>query len=211
MWQRCLDDPEWRVDVRLHCSVEIFRGDVENRGACLLPTSIVDPDVQAAETLHGASDKVLTEFLVSQTAGDRETDASVGLDQRDDFLRVRLFGRKIVDRDIGAFPGISDRRRSAHAGVSPGNKSLATGEPSGPFIAGFAVVRPWIHFACEPRPRLRLLLVRRLGIFVGRILKCLLAHRLISFRQAKFRFAKGANSARCKKYPRAMRLVPRIS
>ena len=33
-------------------------------------TSIVDHDVQAAETLHGASDKVLTEFLVSQIAGD---------------------------------------------------------------------------------------------------------------------------------------------
>ena len=127
-------------------------------------------------------DQLLAEFLVSEVAGYRQPDPSLGLDQVEDFARIRLFRRKIVDRDVSAFPRIGDRRRAAHAGIAPGDQRLAACEPAGPAVAGFAVIWPRVHLAGKSRPWLRLLLVGRLGIFIDGILQRLLAHFCVSLR-----------------------------
>src|SRR5580698_1957596 len=44
------------------------------------------------------------------------------------------------------------------------------------------MVRPRLHLACEPRPWLRLFLVGRLGIFIGRVLQRLRFHPFDSLR-----------------------------
>src|SRR4051794_26828901 len=110
MGQRCLDDPERRVNVGLHRRVEILRRNVENGAARLLPSSVADDDIEAAETLDSASNQFLTEFLVPDIAGYRESGAAFSLDQRNHFLRVGLFRWKIVDGDVGALARIGNRR-----------------------------------------------------------------------------------------------------
>ena len=50
---------------------------------------------------------------------------STGLfDQRDYLASIRFFGRKIVDCNVGSLPRVSDCRRSAHTGVTSGDKHL---------------------------------------------------------------------------------------
>src|ERR1700704_3797625 len=125
MRQGRLDDPEWRIDVGLHRGVEILCGDVEDRSAGLLPASVADHDVEPAETLNGALDQLLAEFLVPEIAGDRQSDPPLGLDQVYDLLRIRFFVWKIIDRDVCAFARIGDGGGAAHAGIATRDQRLA--------------------------------------------------------------------------------------
>ena len=97
------------------------------------------------------------------------------LDQLDDLARVRLLGREVVDRDVGAFARIGDRRGAAHAGIAAGDQRLASGEAARAAVAGLAMIRPRVHLARQARPGLRLLLEGRLRIFGTRVIHARLA------------------------------------
>src|SRR5437588_4285572 len=92
-----LYNPKRGIDVRLHSGVEVLGRNVQDRGARLLPSGVVDNDVQAAQSFDGVLDQPLAESFVAKITRNRETDAFLGFDQRDDFLRIRFLGREIVD------------------------------------------------------------------------------------------------------------------
>jgi len=115
MRQRRLDDPERRVDVRLHRRVEVFGADVEDRAARLLPSGIADHDVEPAELANRLVHQAPAEPLVAQVARDRDRLAAGLADQIDHLAGVRLLGGQVVDGDVGPFAGIGDGRRPTHA------------------------------------------------------------------------------------------------
>ena len=126
-----LDDPERRVDVRLHRRVEVLVGDVEDRSAALLSSGVHDQDVEAAEPLDRVVDKALAESLVAEVAGERHRHAAFLANELDHFARVRLLLGQVVDRDVGAFAGEGDRGGATHARIAAGDKRLASHEPAG--------------------------------------------------------------------------------
>ena len=86
---------------------------------------VADQDVEPAEPFDRLRDQLLAEGLVAQVAGNGDAVAARLLDQLDDLLRVRLFGREIVDRDVRALARIGDRGGAAHAGIAAGDQRLA--------------------------------------------------------------------------------------
>ena len=48
----------------------------------------------------------------------------------DHLLRIRLLGRKIIDRDVRALARIGDGGGAAHAGIAAGDQRLAAGQPA---------------------------------------------------------------------------------
>ena len=177
MRQRRLDDPERRVDVGLHRRVEILGRDVEDRLARLLPGGVADHDVEAAEPSHRLARPACWQNASSRRSPGMATPLRpASLISAITSLRIRLLGRKIIDRDIGAFARIGDGGGAAHAGIAAGDQRLAAGEPAGALVAFLAVVRPRLHLAREARPGLGLLLERRLRIFVVRIAEFLIRH-----------------------------------
>jgi hypothetical protein len=125
VWQRRLNDPEWGIDVGLHRRIEILGRNVEDRIVRLLATGVAHKNVQTTKAFNSSCNEFLAEFLVPQVAGYGYANAARGLDQIDHFLRVRLFGRKIVDGDVGTLARVSYRRRPTHAGIATGDQSLA--------------------------------------------------------------------------------------
>src|SRR5436309_3759357 len=150
MRQRRFYDPERRVDVGLHRRVEVFRRDVQNRLTRLLPARIADDDVETAEAAHGFLDQALAERLVPEVAGNWERFPAGLLDQCDHLTRIRLFGRKIVDRDIGAFAGVSNSRGTTHAGITAGDQRFASRQAAGAFVACLAVIGRGFTLAAWP-------------------------------------------------------------
>lgn len=92
----------------------------------LLARRVTDENVQTAEFIHGIIDELHTEHFVAQIARDQHALAARIRDELEDLLRVRLFIRKIIDGDIGAFPGVGNGGRAAHAGIAARDQRLAT-------------------------------------------------------------------------------------
>jgi len=67
----------------------------------LLATRVAHENVQTAKTFDRACNEFLAEALVPEVARYGHSHSALSLDQFDDFLRVRLFGWKIVDSDVG--------------------------------------------------------------------------------------------------------------
>jgi hypothetical protein len=93
-----------------------------------LPTGVANDDIEATQALNRTSDEFLTKLLIAKIAGDCYPDAAFGLDQVDDFLGVRLFSRKIVDRDVRAFACVGDGSCATHAGIAASYQRFATGK-----------------------------------------------------------------------------------
>src|SRR5882724_3029802 len=100
MRQCRLDNPERRVDVRLHRRVELFGGDIENGCLRLLPSGIADQNIEPAETMDRLSDEFLTKSLCAQVAGNRQSNSPLGLDQRNDLASIFFLFGQIIDRYI---------------------------------------------------------------------------------------------------------------
>jgi hypothetical protein len=130
----------------------------------LLAAGIADHDVESAETAHGVLDQLLAEFLIAKIAWNGQADAALGLDQGDDLVGVRLLVRVIIDRHVGALPGIGNGGGASHAGVAAGDEGLASLQTSRAAIAFLAVVGNGIHLAREAGPGLGLSRKRRDGI-----------------------------------------------
>src|SRR5689334_13679446 len=65
------DDPERRIDVRLHRRVEVFRAQVENRRSRLLTPGVAHDDIQPAELLQRLRNEALAKGFVPQISRDR--------------------------------------------------------------------------------------------------------------------------------------------
>jgi hypothetical protein len=126
------------VDVGLERIVELLRRDIENGGLGVLPRGIAHEDIDAAELADGVGYELVAERLSTQFARKRDGLASGSLDERDDFLRIRLFDGQVIDRDVGAFPGEGDRRGAAHPGVAASDQRLAPHQPAGAFVTRLA-------------------------------------------------------------------------
>ncbi len=63
----------------------------------LLMASIADDNIQPTQLVDRLLNKVLTQGFVAQVAGNRNALAAGLLDEHDDFLRVWLFRRQIID------------------------------------------------------------------------------------------------------------------
>ena len=124
-----------------------------------------------AEALDGLVDQADAERLVAQVARDGERRAALGLDQLDDFARVRLLRRQVVDGDVRALASEGDRRGAAHTGITPGDQRPAAREAPRALVAGLPVVRTRVHLAGEARPSLRLLGIGRPRVTRLRILQ----------------------------------------
>ena len=135
----------------------------------LLARGVGDDDVETAELGDGIGDELAAERLVAKVAGHGETLAAGVANESKDVLRVGLFGRQVIDDDVGTFTGKGDGGSTAHAGVAAGDERAAAGQAPGAAIAGFAVVRARVHVADEARERLRLLGERGLRIFGARV------------------------------------------
>jgi hypothetical protein len=64
----------------------------------LLPTCIVDDDVQTAKSFYSTGYKLLAKRLIANVAWNGQADTILGFDERDDLARVWLFCREIVAR-----------------------------------------------------------------------------------------------------------------
>ena len=162
-------DPERRVDVGLHGGVEVVVGNVEDRCARLLSSSVTHHDIEPAQPVDGARHEAAAELRAAQVTRNGDALAARLLDQRDDLSRVRLFARQIVDRHVRAFAGEGDGGGATHAGVAAGDQRLSAAQPSGTDVARFAMIRSWVHAARQARPCLRLLGERRSRVLVPRI------------------------------------------
>jgi hypothetical protein len=92
-WQEDAQDHRPVFDRVLRCSIEIVRRDVQDRGACLLPTSVTYNNVETTQVLDRAGDEFLTELLIAKIAGDCQPDAALGLDQLDNFFACSSVGK----------------------------------------------------------------------------------------------------------------------
>src|SRR5436190_3757186 len=101
MWQRSFDNPEWRINVRLHRGVEIFGRNVEDGLTRLLPGGVADQNIETAELLDGISYEFVAKVFLAQIARDRDSFAATLLKQRNHFVSIRLLGGKIINCDIG--------------------------------------------------------------------------------------------------------------
>ena len=97
MRKRGFDDPERRINIRLHGRIEFLACKVEDRLARLLTAGIVDEDIEAAQFLKGVGDELGAERFVPQIAGNGNAVAPGFLDQFDHFLRIGLFIWIIVE------------------------------------------------------------------------------------------------------------------
>ena len=100
----------------------------------------------------------------------------------DEFLDLGGFFSLVEkrDQDVCAFACERDRDRAAYAAVTAGDDGLHPLQLTRALVAGLAMVRPRIHLAGKARPRLRLFLEGRLGIFIDRVTQLLLAHHFVS-------------------------------
>ena len=165
MRQRCLDDVEGRVDVGLHRRIKVLVRDVQNRLMRLLAACVTYHNVEAAQFLHRLLDQPPAEGPVPQVTRDRNSHSAGVLDQLDHFARIRLFGRQIVDGNIRALAGVGNRGCAAHAGVAARDERLAAVQSAGTAVAGFTVIRLWMHFPGQSRPGLVLFFKGWRGIF----------------------------------------------
>ena len=122
-------------------------------------------------------DQLQAERLVAEVARHRDRLAAGGLDERHDLLRVGLFGRQVVQHQVGALAGEGDRDRAADAAIRAGDDGAAALKAAEPAIALLAVVGLRVHVAREAGRRLRLILELRLRILLRRVL-----HRVLVLR-----------------------------
>jgi len=69
MRQRRFDDPEGRIDIRLHRRVEILARDIEDRRPGLLPRRVADQDIQSTQTAHGIGHQLLAKASSRRSPG----------------------------------------------------------------------------------------------------------------------------------------------
>ena len=119
---------------------------------------VVHQDVDAAELLDGALDRLPAEHLVADVAGEQERLASLCLDQARGLLRVVVFFQ-IEDRDQRALARHRDRDRAADAAVAAGDDRDLVLELADAGIFR-QVFRPRPHLAFDAR--LMVLRLRRL-------------------------------------------------
>ena len=96
-----------------------------------------------------------------------------------DLLRVRLFLRQIIDRNVGALARESDRRSAADAAVAAGDQRVAAKQTTGAAIALLAMIRARRHAPSQTRPRLRLFLKGRSWIEFARVAQFPRGRRII--------------------------------
>jgi hypothetical protein len=82
---------------------------------------------------------------------------ALGFNKLYDFVRIRLLFRKIIDNDVCAFASIGDRSGPADAGVPTRHERFTALQSAETLVAGFAVIRDWLHFPGKARDGLRLL------------------------------------------------------
>src|SRR3984957_664021 len=183
MRQRRLDDPEWRVNVRLHRRVEILGGNIEDRSAGLLAARVADKDIETAKTARRLLEEPLAESFVPNITGNRQRGSTFGFHELNDLAGVFLLRRQMVDRHVGALARKGDRGGATHPGIAAGDQSLSAGEPTRAAIGRLAVIRTRIHLARQPGPRLLLPAKRRLRVLGSRVLQGF--RRLTAFRQGR--------------------------
>ena len=179
MWDRCLRDPEHRIEVGLHRAVKLFGRDVTDAGLGRLLAGVDDEDVEAAEAGDRVGDEGRAELLVRDVARQGERRSSLGSDQGKHLFGIRLLARQIDQGDVRTFTGERDGGGTADAGVAAGDESLAARQATMPDIARLAVIGRRIHLRGEPRCSLRLLGKRRLRILLARVLHAQAVRRLI--------------------------------
>ena len=84
-------------------------------------------NVKAAQLPQGVADEPLTERFIAQIARNCHGLSAGIFDQGDHLLSVGFLGRKIIDRNISAFPRVGDCRRPSHTRIAPRYKRLSTG------------------------------------------------------------------------------------
>src|SRR6185295_17735066 len=88
--QRGLDQPEERIDVRLHRSIEFGLVDLFNRGFPVLMRGVADEDIELAKLVHRALDDVSAELLAGQVAFDDDAFSAETFDDGAGFSGVAL-------------------------------------------------------------------------------------------------------------------------
>ncbi len=136
----------------------------------MLAARVADDDVQAAELLYCLRHQPLAKGLFPQVPRDRHAVSTGFLDQLDDFARIGLLAREVVDRYIGALAGVRNGRGPSHPRVAAGDERLAPSEPSRAAVRLLAMIGLRVHVVREPRPWLGLLLEWRLRVFRPRII-----------------------------------------
>src|SRR4029079_7061240 len=153
-WERSLDDPEWRVNVRLHRRVEILRRNIQERLTRLLPGGGANQNIETAELLDRIGNEFLAKAFLAQIAGNCDSFAAAFFEQRDNFVRIRLLGGKIIDCDIGAFTRECDGGGTPYSRIAAGHQRFATCQSSTALVTFLPVIRAWVHFARKTWPRL---------------------------------------------------------
>src|ERR1051325_43237 len=91
-----------RVDICTECSYELLGGDLLEIRFWMLFTGVVDENVERAEFLHGAIDRLVAKSFVGNVARDREAAAILVLDQPAGLLGIVVLFQ-INNRDVRAF------------------------------------------------------------------------------------------------------------
>ena len=91
MRQRCLDDVERCIDVCFHRGIKILVAHIQDRKSGLLPTRVVDHDVEPAQLLHRLSDQPLTKSPITKISWDCIPLSACIFDELNDLSGISFF------------------------------------------------------------------------------------------------------------------------
>ncbi len=103
---------------------------MSDRWPRLLQGRVVDENIEATRWSAACATRLRQNASVRRSPGMATALAPLRLDQGDHFLRVRLFGRQVVDGNVGPFASVRDGRGPADAAVAAGDKRLLAGQPA---------------------------------------------------------------------------------
>ena len=129
----------------------------------VLRAGVEHQSVEPVECADSVADDAAAALLVAQIARQQRQAASLAVEQRAERSGIGLFGRQIVDGDVGPFAGESDGDGTADSRVAARDERLAPQQPPVSAIALFAGVGTGLHPAFESR---RLLLLGGVGVVV---------------------------------------------
>ena len=106
--------PERRIDVGFKGGIKRSGAQLFNGFAILLSAGIVHQNIQPAQLGYRFFNQGVAKRFNPNIAGNGDGFSSLGLNQRDNGSRVRLFFRQVADGDIRAFTRIGDSDSAAN-------------------------------------------------------------------------------------------------
>jgi len=116
--QREFGDGKHLEDIAAECALDIAKVNIGKVLTHDLLRGVVDKDVDGAKSVDVLPDRLLTELVVHQIAGDEQTLPAFLFNHGLSFVRVLLFLWQVHDGDIRPLASIEDGDRTTNSGAA---------------------------------------------------------------------------------------------